>query len=76
MIKPRLRNDVEIDLGYLIKHAVFRAIEDQRHPFKNCINCTKFDQKNEICNQYKARPPARVIAYGCPEHVDMYEVPF
>lgn len=75
-MKPKLRNDVEIDLGYMIRHAIITGLQQQRHPYKNCINCNRFDQQKEICKKFNARPPARVIAYGCPEHDDMYEVPF
>jgi hypothetical protein len=32
----------------------------------NCLNCEHFDEDKEICSKYKARPPARTIAEGCP----------
>ncbi len=31
-----------------------------------CVNCLHFDEPSEICALAQARPPARVIAYGCP----------
>jgi hypothetical protein len=31
-----------------------------------CIKCGHFNEKDEMCNLYKQRPPARVIAFGCP----------
>lgn len=30
-----------------------------------CVNCLHFDEHSEVCKKYQARPPARVIAYGC-----------
>lgn len=36
-----------------------------------CINCTHFDETNELCTKYSARPPARVIALGCPEYENL-----
>lgn len=33
--------------------------------FHSCIDCVNFDEKNELCKIAKARPPARVIVYGC-----------
>lgn len=35
---------------------------------RNCIKCGYFVEATETCNMFKARPPARVIAYGCPEY--------
>lgn len=33
-----------------------------------CMTCLYFDEQTEMCTRYNARPPARVIAYGCPDH--------
>jgi len=32
---------------------------------KTCITCSEFTEETEICKKFKARPPARVIAFGC-----------
>ena len=45
-------------------------------PFRNCLNCELFKEKEEICIPAKQRPPARVIAYGCESHIDKDEIPF
>lgn len=76
ILKPELREDAELDLNGRIASAVRQALKDNIHPFKNCLNCKHFEEKSEMCNSYHAKPPARVIAYGCPEHDDMYSVPF
>lgn len=42
-----------------------------------CPNCSHFDEKNELCTAAKpapARPPARVIAFGCEYFLDV--IPF
>lgn len=33
--------------------------------FRSCLNCENFDSQNEVCALAKARPPAKVIVYGC-----------
>lgn len=43
--------------------------------FRNCVNCYHFNEATEICALANGqRPPARVIANGCPKHSD--EIPF
>lgn len=41
-----------------------------------CVRCINFDEKVEICRLAKVRPPAKVIAYGCPEFFDKDEIPY
>lgn len=33
---------------------------------ETCLNCTHFDEPSEVCKLAQQRPPARVIAHGCP----------
>lgn len=40
----------------------------------SCLTCDNFDEKAELCELYKQRPPARVIAFGCPSWQN--EIPF
>jgi hypothetical protein len=42
----------------------------------SCISCINFDEPSEICKVFKQRPPARIIAHGCPEYVDAYDIPY
>jgi predicted component of type VI protein secretion system len=42
---------------------IARSISDN---MSTCLNCLNFDEATETCALAKARPPARVIAYGCP----------
>jgi len=39
-----------------------------------CLTCDHFKEANEMCALYMKRPPARVIAFGCPAYVN--EIPF
>lgn len=39
-----------------------------------CPNCEHWDKKNEVCSTYNQRPPATVIANGCPEW--LWAIPF
>jgi hypothetical protein len=33
---------------------------------KCCVNCEKFDVRNEVCNaNNRQRPPAHIMAFGC-----------
>ena len=75
-IKPTLRDITRIDvLAYI--EGIRRIITDQRQfPFCNCINCRHFKEEIELCNLANSRPPASVIAYGCPSHEDIEEIPF
>ena len=40
-----------------------------------CVTCEHFDDKLEMCKLAKMRPPAHVIAYGCPSWDDN-RIPF
>lgn len=42
---------------------------------RTCITCMKFVENTEHCSQFGARPPARVIAYGCPQY-ENDDIPF
>lgn len=50
--------------------------EDFDKRTRHCCNCCHFDEPKEICNYYRQRPPARVIATACPTHVSDDEIPF
>lgn len=41
---------------------------------RTCVTCEKFDLQSETCKQWNARPPAKVIAYGCDAYLE--EIPF
>ena len=72
MVKPTLHPDAR----YNIQIAIMHAIEHRESIYKNCLNCLNFNENKEICNLCNQRPPARVIAYGCPQWIDVTEIPF
>lgn len=43
---------------------------------RTCVHCLHFDERDEACTFYNPvmRPPARVIAFGCPAFED--DIPF
>ena len=71
-----MNGKLRFDAKYDIELALINAIEKTDDPFANCLNCLNFDEKNEICNLYNQRPPAKVIAYGCPQWIDVTEIPY
>lgn len=43
---------------------------------QSCISCTTFAERDELCTRWNARPPARVIAFGCNDYQDNEDIPF
>jgi len=41
---------------------------------RTCVTCDNFDKKNELCKLCMLRPPAEVIATGCPQYEE--QIPF
>lgn len=52
------------------------GIMNNEKPTPSCLSCCRFKEATEICMQYNKRPPARVIAHGCPAYIDVLEVPY
>jgi hypothetical protein len=42
----------------------------------SCITCSRFNEPMELCNHFKAKPPARIIAFGCDQYLDTEEIPY
>jgi hypothetical protein len=36
-----------------------------RYAVSTCLNCTNFNEKEELCKKASSRPPAEVLVYGC-----------
>lgn len=69
--------------GDAIKAAIVRHL----HPetiVTSCLSCRYFSEHGipetgrpaETCDKFKAKPPARIIAFGCPSYEDIDEIPF
>jgi len=54
-------------------HKLIREVMDESGIYKCCLNCNKFNEYNELCRLCvpPARPPARVITFGCPAFVEL-----
>lgn len=84
MIYPNVAPDrkikaiLKVDGTYDLKLMIDNVLNKIEPIYKSCLNCEKFDEKQEICKHMNCnqRPPARVIAYGCPQWEDYDEIPF
>jgi hypothetical protein len=72
-IRPRFRDDRLYDFrDYMVD--LLKGYETEL--VKTCITCASFRESDEQCTKFKARPPARVIAYGCKDYFNEEEIPF
>lgn len=75
--KPKLRKEASVDFHHGLIEASYKAIEAAKNfPFQNCLSCTRFNEPEERCKFFNAKPPARVIAFGCHEYDDVDKIPF
>ena len=51
---------------------VLNEVLEESDCLRSCLSCTKFDEDKEYCvvTVPPSRPPARIIAFGCPSYVD------
>lgn len=78
MSKPRFRPQFSHDLRASVYNAVEVVIEES-FVYTSCMNCINFrEHQSETCGLTNPliRPPARIIAYGCPQWEDKDEIPF
>lgn len=75
-MKPTLRPDAIHDIQSILNQAVRNYMErtvqnpqnyPNEYPYQTCLTCIHFEEGIEQCKLAKARPPARVIAFGCKE---------
>jgi hypothetical protein len=72
--QPEFREGAEYEFRDQVLNAATNAIA--RGLFKTCITCIDFKEAAEHCRAFNARPPARVIAYGCKSYTHTDEIPF
>lgn len=80
MTKEQLRNSGSSDKE--IKNITDMVVESLRRELfaslcvstRCCITCDFFKEQEELCGKYGQRPPARVIAFGCPHYTQ--QIPF
>lgn len=77
IIKPKLRDEARLELSSAILNAAANIMESTANfPYKTCIRCDNFNEEKEICKLYNARPPAKIIAFGCEKFSDEHWIPF
>lgn len=64
-LSPAERSDLACAIEELLEAA---AID------RSCLGCEHFNEPTEVCALAGARPPARIIAFGCPKF--LYKIPF
>ncbi len=60
--RVQIDSDIAKALDKLAESVVSGIVGDRR----TCLSCEHFNEKNELCSLAGARPPARVIVFGCP----------
>ncbi len=81
--KPTFRDTTVGRMTYAFKATLEAMHEDA---YKTCLTCINFKEHGdqtrypptapETCTRFGGRPPARIIAYGCPEYYHDDEIPF
>lgn len=60
-------------------HEIIQEVMGEDDVWKTCVNCKQFNEDKELCLVCNppSRPPARVIAFGCPafEEADVQSGP-
>lgn len=76
--KPNPNNVILEDrngaVAVMVQNLTAAMREELDRATRTCLNCEHFDEPNELCRKWDARPPARIIATGCADHQD--EIPF
>lgn len=46
--------------------------------YRNCLNCSEWNEKDETCKRFNSRPPAEIIVYSCEqwEEGKDWDIPF
>lgn len=77
-IRPQLVKEIVSGCTVALSLAIENVL-GQQFARVTCITCVHFKEyEGEICNLApgKMRPPARIIAKGCPSYCDNLDVPF
>lgn len=80
--KPKVRNEAKQDFAAFLKKGMENSINQilnsnyLKFPYQTCIICRNFNENKEECKLFNAKPPARVIAFGCDKFDDLEEIPF
>lgn len=60
-----------------MNQALKRGLLKQESLSQSCLNCLHFNETDEVCRVWNARPPARIIAFSCgTAYEDRDDIPF
>jgi len=71
-----IRHKIRDDVARTLRQHIDKALATPGGAVVSCLSCAEFDEPNEQCRKHSARPPARIIAFGCPDYFDFDEIPF
>lgn len=72
-----LRYQANYKLASIVRVAIDIATMLPEEVVKSCITCDWFEESSETCKKANARPPARVIAFGCESYDNVQDdIPF
>jgi len=78
-IKPIMRR-FGLNFKYLCETkegaTMVKLTPDPEGAHSTCITCVNFDESRDKCTKYNAKPPSRVIAFGCKDYNDNLDIPF
>lgn len=70
-MKSRIRHEAKSSIQLALENA-FQNI----YIYQCCLNCENFVEINETCILAKARPPVRILTYGCEKWTERDTIPF
>ncbi len=70
-MKPKIRHETKSSIHLALENA-FQNI----YIYQCCLNCENFVEKSELCLLAKARPPVRILTYGCEQWAERDQIPF
>lgn len=75
--KLKLRQEAATKMYSSAADAMFSVVANAKElPFQTCLTCISFEEDKDYCRHWRAKPPSRVIVYGCDNYFDINDVPF
>lgn len=71
---PQIRPSSESSIKYAIEK-IFR-VNHIGFPYRNCLNCMRWDMSKDLCGKFGSKPPTEIIVYSCEHYEDNDDIPF